>query len=164
MRWESPRSAPLRSAYLNSKFETGIRSPLDVAILSPAAGRGWLPQVRRNSIRFRAAPAFHCCGADGDPRIERLLITKGAPEGILDLCESYETEWAAKPFDAARERTRRKTYRGIMRARIPSPRSGVSNRGCTRQFHDGRREFADPGRISGIRRSAAQTRRSRSRR
>ena len=31
---------------------------------------------------------------------ERLLITKGAPEGILDLSESYETEGRSSPLDA----------------------------------------------------------------
>ena len=32
-----PSDRPLELGYMNSKFETGIRSPLDAAILKPSA-------------------------------------------------------------------------------------------------------------------------------
>ncbi|HYL62923.1 MAG TPA: magnesium-translocating P-type ATPase [Candidatus Methylomirabilis sp.] len=92
---------PMSLAYLNSKFETGIRSPLDTAIL----GRG--PQDgddfekcdeipfdfnrRRLSIIVRQKHV-----AEAKP----LLITKGAPEGILALCDFYEQDGEQRVFDS----------------------------------------------------------------
>ena len=71
-------------ATLNSLFETGIRSPLDRAILDgpPADVTGYvkideLPfdfERRRLSVVVEA------------PDRRRLLITKGAPESVLPLC------------------------------------------------------------------------------
>ena len=86
-----PSDGVLRLAYLNSKFETGIRSPLDTAILSTE--RHDLDDFRKiDEIPFdfnrrRLSIVVERNGAHG---IERLLITKGAPEGILEVCESYE--------------------------------------------------------------------------
>ena len=54
-----PSDRPLVLAYINSKFETGIRSPLDVAILEVRSpGRGFVHEVRRDSLRFRSPAAF----------------------------------------------------------------------------------------------------------
>jgi Mg2+-importing ATPase len=77
---------PRTLAYVNSLFETGIRSPLDRAILEgpPADVTGYvkideLPfdfERRRLSVVVEA------------PDRRRLLITKGAPESVLPLCAS----------------------------------------------------------------------------
>jgi Mg2+-importing ATPase len=82
---DSPRVLEL--AYLNSRFETGLRSPLDAAILEAAVNVGaeWtkLDEVpfgferRRVSVLLERGP-------------ERLLVVKGAPEDILKLCDRYE--------------------------------------------------------------------------
>ncbi|HXJ16789.1 MAG TPA: magnesium-translocating P-type ATPase [Candidatus Polarisedimenticolia bacterium] len=99
---------PLTLGYLNAKFETGIRSPLDVAILKtePADTNGYakcdeIPfdfDRRRLSIVVRKTE---------DAATDHLLITKGAPEGILALSQSYETAGRIVPFDAeARTRCR----------------------------------------------------------
>jgi P-type Mg2+ transporter len=75
-------------AYLNSVFETGVRTPMDEAIanhrrIETAAWQkcGELPfdfERRRVSVLLEHAG-------------EKKLITKGAPEDIVKLCAQYET-------------------------------------------------------------------------
>jgi Mg2+-importing ATPase len=101
---------PIELAYVNSKFETGIRSPLDVAILK---------------IERTDSDAYVKCDEipfDFDRRrlsivVERkdgaagcLLITKGAPEGILDLSDSYETAGRIVSLDAEAKSRCRQTF------------------------------------------------------
>jgi P-type Mg2+ transporter len=83
--------------YINSKFETGIRSPLDSAILSserhdldPYRKRDEIPfdfNRRRVSIVVERNNVVERAGVTAS---EQLLITKGSPEGILDLCDFLE--------------------------------------------------------------------------
>jgi len=77
----------LQLAYLNSAFETGLKSPLDDAILAhqtldPA---GWrkLDEVPFDFERRRVSVLIA-------KDTEHLLIVKGAPEDILRLSASYE--------------------------------------------------------------------------
>ena len=105
---------PLSLAYLNSKFETGIRSPLDVAILESSKdgsdGYTKCDEIPFDFSRRRLSVVVERTGAQGS---ERLLVTKGAPEGILDLCDSYQAGTTQSSFDAdARDRTR-KVYEGL---------------------------------------------------
>jgi Mg2+-importing ATPase len=77
-------------AYLNSRFETGIRSPLDAAILQrpePERTKGYekRDELPYDFERRRLSIVVERAG-------ERLLITKGSPEGILPLATSYEVE------------------------------------------------------------------------
>jgi P-type Mg2+ transporter len=73
----------LRLAYLNSAFETGLRSPLDEAILahSNLDIGGWtkLDEVPFDFERRRVSVLLETQGAS-----ERLLIVKGAPEDVLN--------------------------------------------------------------------------------
>jgi Mg2+-importing ATPase len=74
---------PLRLGALNSAYETGIASPLDAAILArerpdPARSRK-IDEIPFDFIRRRTSVVVEC-----DRR--RLLVTKGAPEGVLDVC------------------------------------------------------------------------------
>jgi Mg2+-importing ATPase len=75
----------LRAAYLNSAFETGIRSPLDTAILrrhpDALAEQDYrkLGEIPFDFDRRRLSVVVD--GPEG-----RRLITKGAPEGVLALC------------------------------------------------------------------------------
>jgi Mg2+-importing ATPase len=89
----SPRALEL--AYLNSKFETGIRSPLDDAVLhqSPPKTEDY---IKRDEIPF-----------DFDRRrlsvvverqSQRVLITKGALEGIFPLLSGCEVEGKVEPI------------------------------------------------------------------
>jgi len=101
---------PLELGYLNSKFETGIRSPLDAAILARARHElddyAKCDEIPFDFSRRRLSVVVERATAKGTP--ERLLITKGAPEGIIDLCEFYECEGGQRRLDNhARARTRK---------------------------------------------------------
>lgn len=85
---------PHEFASLNSHFQTGIRSPLDEAILrgcSEPAGyqkRDEIPfDFERRRLSVVVEKAAGCC-----------LITKGAPDGILDLCPNYQSDGREAPF------------------------------------------------------------------
>jgi Mg2+-importing ATPase len=77
----------LELAYLNSWFETGIKSPLDDAILrhQEIDVRGWEKQdeLPFDFQRRRVAVLLSRGGED-------VLVEKGALEDILELCVSYE--------------------------------------------------------------------------
>ena len=79
----------LELAYINSKFETGIRSPLDDVILHqpPPNVEGYTKcdEIPFDFERRRLSVVAHS-GA------QRILITKGAPEGILSLVSGYELQ------------------------------------------------------------------------
>ena len=84
-------------AYLNSRFETGIRSPLDAAILQrpePEETKGYekRDELPYDFERRRLSIVVERAG-------ERLLVTKGSPEGIFPLLTSYEVEGRALPID-----------------------------------------------------------------
>src|SRR5579864_4703958 len=109
-----PAEHPLTLACLNSKFETGIRSPLDTAIIKclPAGLEGY---EKRDEIPFdfdrRRLSIVVEKQTEG--RREELLITKGAPEGILALSIAYDTGGKTLLLDdPARERCHA-TYREL---------------------------------------------------
>lgn len=83
----SPR--PQQLAYINSRFQTGIRSPLDEVILHQPAPET-TGYAKSDEIPFdferRRLSVVVTHGA------KQLLITKGAPEGILPLLSAYELE------------------------------------------------------------------------
>ncbi|HTR48792.1 MAG TPA: magnesium-translocating P-type ATPase [Verrucomicrobiae bacterium] len=107
-----PSDRPLALAYLNSKFETGIRSPLDVAILGIPRTDGD-EYIKIDEIPFdfdrRRLSIVVAKKGDGSPG-SRILITKGAPEGILDLSQSYESEGTEKSLDPDTRQRCRKTF------------------------------------------------------
>ncbi|MBP2233238.1 magnesium-transporting ATPase (P-type) [Azospirillum agricola] len=85
-------------AWLNSRFESGIRSPLDDAILEHGQpdGTGWrkLDEVPFDFERRRVSVLLE---REGQHR----LIVKGAPEDVLRLSTHYETQAGeVRPFDA----------------------------------------------------------------
>jgi Mg2+-importing ATPase len=93
---DSPRVLEL--AVLNSRFESGLQSPLDEAILAhgevdPA---GWrkIDEVPFGFERRRVSVLLE---RDG----ERLVVAKGAPEDLLPLCTACEDGTARRPMDAA---------------------------------------------------------------
>jgi P-type Mg2+ transporter len=73
----------LQLAYLNSHFETGLKSPLDEAILAhpEALAVGWtkIDEVPFDFERRRVSVLI-------DDGRSRLLVAKGAPEDILKVC------------------------------------------------------------------------------
>src|SRR5271157_213549 len=95
----SPRALEL--AYLNSKFQTGIRSPLDDVILRQSPQRTE-DYIKRDEIPFdfdrrRLSVVV-------EKQSQRMLVTKGALEGILPLLSGCEIEGKAEPIskDAAK--------------------------------------------------------------
>src|SRR5512143_2045009 len=92
----------LELAYLNSQFETGIRSPLDEAILAHTHidVSAWrkIDEVPFDFERRRVSVLLERAG-------ERSLFVKGSPEDVLRLCTRYEDADALPPLGgAARER------------------------------------------------------------
>jgi Mg2+-importing ATPase len=105
---------PLFLAYLNSKFETGIRSPLDAAILEQAQqglnGYTKCDEIPFDFSRRRLSVVVERTGAQAGGR---LLITKGAPEGIVELCDSYELAGRLLTLDTGAREKARKVYEGL---------------------------------------------------
>ncbi|MBC2731315.1 magnesium-translocating P-type ATPase [Thiobacillus sp.] len=92
----------LELAYLNSQFETGIRSPLDEAILAhthiDVSTCRKIDEVPFDFERRRVSVLLEHGAA-------RSLFVKGSPEDVLRLCTHYEDADALPPLDdAARER------------------------------------------------------------
>ena len=88
----SPRA--LEFSYLNSKFQTGIRSPLDDVILHqppPHAG----DYTKCDEIPFDFERRRLSVVVEGQSH--RTLITKGAPEGIFPLLAGYELDGKVQP-------------------------------------------------------------------
>ena len=85
----NPSQRTLELAYLNSKFETGIRSPLDEVILRQSkadiGGYTKCDEIPFDFERRRLSVVV-------DRGSGRTLITKGAPEGIFPLLSGYEIE------------------------------------------------------------------------
>ena len=97
----APSPRPLTLASLNAHFETGIRSPLDAAILGqPVAdvtGYRKLDEIPFDFERRRLSVVVEAPGTtDG----RRLLITKGASEPIIERSIAFETAGQVHPFDA----------------------------------------------------------------
>ena len=88
-------SRALELAYLNSKFETGIRSPLDDVVLHqpPPKMNDYTKcdEIPFDFVRRRLSVVV-------ERQSQRLLITKGAPEGIFPLLSGYELEGKAEPI------------------------------------------------------------------
>ena len=91
-------SRVLELAYLNSYFETGIKSPLDDAILAHrhVDVGSWrkIDEVPFDFERRRVSVLLERGG-------ERTLAVKGSPEDILRLCTGYEADGRQHPLDAA---------------------------------------------------------------
>jgi P-type Mg2+ transporter len=114
----NPSEHPLSLTYLNSKFETGIRSPLDSAILRcqvpDTMGYDKCDEIPFDFERRRLSIVVEKQTEHlRDGHRERLLITKGAPEGILALSTAYETDGQANPLDQAAREHCQSTYREL---------------------------------------------------
>jgi len=86
----------LQLAWLNSRFESGLRSPLDDAILAQPGGdiEGWakIDEVPFGFERRRVSVLVERAG-------ERLLVAKGAPEDMLALSAWSESAAADGGFE-----------------------------------------------------------------
>ncbi len=95
-----PSERVLELAYLNSSFETGLKSPLDEAILEHTHIdlNGWkkIDEVPFDFERRRVSVLI-------DNGEQRWLVVKGAPDEIAGLCTHCEAEGAnlQRPIDDA---------------------------------------------------------------
>ena len=96
----------LELAWVNSSFETGIKSPMDEAILAhqEVDASSWtkIDEVPFDFERRRVSVLVDHAG-------ERWLVVKGAPDELLARCVAYETQGErehAPIDDAAREMIR----------------------------------------------------------
>ncbi len=91
-----PAERPFLLAYVNSVHETGIRSPLDAAILRRAGPdvRAYrkLDEIPFDFERRRLSVVVETPDT-------RLLITKGAPESVLQGCTEYDVDGRRSPLD-----------------------------------------------------------------
>jgi Mg2+-importing ATPase len=101
---------PFALARLNSMFETGIRNPLDQAILSrdcpDADGYEKLDEIPFDFERRRVSVVAERQGA-------RILVTKGAPESVLAVCAEYEAGGNRYPLDEAARRRCEVVFRDL---------------------------------------------------
>ena len=83
----NPSQRTLELAYINSKFDTGIRSPLDEVILHESQAKTdsytKVDEIPFDFDRRRLSVVVQ-------RQSQRTLITKGAPEGIFPLLSGYE--------------------------------------------------------------------------
>ena len=108
----APSDRVFTLAYVNSRLETGIRSPLDAAVLrhreidvGAYKKLDELPfdfERRRLSIAVQPADAADC-----------LLITKGAPEAILERSIALEAADGVRPMSDADRSTLAERYRQL---------------------------------------------------
>lgn len=107
-----PSDRPLSLAYINSKFETGIRSPLEVAILKnerkDADAFVKCDEVPFDFERRRLSIVVKVQNAGNDNA--GILIVKGAPEGILDVSSFYESDGRVAPLDPDTRKRCRQTF------------------------------------------------------
>ena len=99
---DSPRVLEL--AAVNSRFERGMKSPLDDAILARSASFPLTEWRHVGDVPFDFERRRVSLLADHDGR--RVLVVKGAPEGILDRSTCVELDdGTTAPFDTeARQR------------------------------------------------------------
>ncbi len=93
---DTPSERVLLFGYLNSMYETGIKSPLDEAIVRHGTldsdGYSKIGEIPFDFER-------RCLSVVVQHEEERLLIIKGAPERILALCTEYESDGERKTLD-----------------------------------------------------------------
>ena len=120
----SPLEQVFYLAYLNSFYETGIKNPLDAAILKKKANINPLdaailqhdqPDIHgyqkldEMPFDFERRRLSIVVGKDGT----RLLITRGAPEGVLPICSTYELDGQQSTLDSAAESRCKATYQAF---------------------------------------------------
>ena len=101
---------PVILASLNSAHQTGIKSPLDEAILkhggAAIGGYRKLDEIPFDFERRRLSVVVENGGG-------RVLITKGAPESVLACCTAHEVDGRQAPLDAATRARCEATYREL---------------------------------------------------
>lgn len=109
----NPSSSVFTLAYLNSSFETGIRSPLDTAILQCPRPKEAESYEKRDEIPYDFERRRLSIVVEHESY--RLLISKGAPEGLFTLSSNCESNGRAVPIDEPMLQRCRHTYEELSR-------------------------------------------------
>ncbi len=100
----------LKFVYLNSYFQTGIKSPLDDAILKyqrPAIVEyEKVDEIPFDFNRKRLSVVVRHGG-------EHILITKGEAESVFAICATVMIDGAAQPFDESRRAEAAETFKKL---------------------------------------------------
>ena len=100
----------MQMGLLNATFETGLKSPLDEAII--AGGKidqaAWrkIDEVPFDFQRRRVSILVEGNG-------QRLLVVKGAPEDVLGLSARYQQQGSSCPLDPAARKTAETTFNAL---------------------------------------------------
>ncbi|VVB99616.1 Potassium-transporting ATPase ATP-binding subunit [uncultured archaeon] len=102
----------LELAYINSLHQTGLRNPLDKAIMDHDAGKVTkeaakyrkLDEIPFDFIRRRMSVVVQ------KGNVQPIILTKGAPEGIFPLCIKHATHGKEHPFDGKDLASAKKVY------------------------------------------------------
>ena len=120
-----PAERPLLLCYLNSFFESGVDNPVDEAVLRKAKLNALDSAVLRHEhpdisefskldeIPFdfeRRRVSIVAQRAD-----KALLVSKGAPEQILEVCSKHESEGTAVALDATARAAAAAVFEGLSR-------------------------------------------------
>jgi Mg2+-importing ATPase len=111
--WREPSTRVLTLARLNSRNQTGIRSPLDDAILATPqtdeeGGYQKCDEIPYDFDRRRLSVVL-------ESESHRLLITKGAPEGVLEHSVAVERAGQVVPLDASTRAQCQTTFEELSR-------------------------------------------------
>ena len=105
-----PATRALELAWLNSRFETGIKSPLDTATLActDRASEGFTKtgEVPFDFDRRRVSVVV-------EKASQHLLVTKGAPESVIEACTRYEQAGVVHVLDRAAAERAQATFRAL---------------------------------------------------
>ncbi len=97
-------------SFLNSRFQSGLRSPLDEAILAheklDAQEYAKLDEIPFDFVRKRVSVAV-------DHKGQRLLVTKGAPEEIFKVCARAETAGGVVEMSSELQKRMEEGYYGL---------------------------------------------------
>ena len=124
----NPSKTVFLLAYLNSYFETGIINPLNTAILSHANANpldlailksgqpdvhdyAKLDEIPFDFERRRASVVLDHALQDGSTA--HLMVTKGAPESILEVCTAFDQDGQSHPLDAAARASVKAAYEAL---------------------------------------------------
>ena len=124
----NPSNRVIALAFLNSNFETGIKNPLDQAIISFVKAKPIDPAMlqqgqldvttfhKLDEIPFdfeRRRLSIVLASDGGVLNAQRLMVTKGAPEEMLEISTSYEAGGQVHPLDADGKARCQKTHQDL---------------------------------------------------
>jgi Mg2+-importing ATPase len=110
-----PSDKALLLAYINSTFETGMKNPLDQAIVQheQADHLDISGYSKLDEIPFDFERRLLSVVVEVVDHGERLMITKGAPESVLAVCTAYEVDGQSHQMDEAGHKLCQTSYEDL---------------------------------------------------